>query len=100
MIEAYRADVIATLIALKQKLEEEMQSEIKMTITGAHEAHMLSKELAKAKIGVILTPDRVALVRPWEGQRVYISFSPVRNRDTNFWPQVYRALHLLAILML
>ena len=63
------ADIIASLMALKKEVEETTGSSLKMTITGATEAHILAKELAEAKIGVILNP-----VRPfpyfWDAKRM------------------------------
>ena len=47
------ADIIATLILLKREVEEAYGSSVKMTITGALEAHLLAKEIAEAGVGII-----------------------------------------------
>ncbi|KAF9462476.1 carbohydrate esterase family 9 protein [Collybia nuda] len=69
VIEAHSADIIATLIILKQEVEVETRKIMKMTITGGAEAHLLARELAEAGVGVILNP-----VRPfpyvWEDRRI------------------------------
>ena len=56
VVEAHSADIIATLIILKREVEYTTKMEMRLTITGGAEAHLLAKELAAAKIGVILTP--------------------------------------------
>ncbi|EGO25467.1 hypothetical protein SERLADRAFT_437208 [Serpula lacrymans var. lacrymans S7.9] len=69
VIEAHSADIIATLVRLKMEVEEAKGRTIKLTITGASEAHILAKELGEAGVGVILSP-----VRPfptlWEDRRI------------------------------
>lgn len=54
---------------LKGEVEHHTRNKIKLTIAGGGEAHLLAKELGKAKIGVILNP-----VRPypalWESRRI------------------------------
>ena len=45
MIQAYSADVIATLILLKAEIEAQTGIKIQMTISGATEAHLLAKEI-------------------------------------------------------
>lgn len=52
------ADIIATLISLKQEVEAQTGTTIKLTVAGAAEAHLLAKEIGAANIGVILTPPR------------------------------------------
>ena len=52
------ADIIVTIVHLKQELETEIGNRIKVTIVGGAEAHILAHELAGAGVGVILTPPR------------------------------------------
>lgn len=69
MVRVQSADVIATLLLLKQETEAHTGKRIKMTLAGATEAHLLAKEIGEAGVGVILVP-----VRPfpfaWESRRM------------------------------
>lgn len=69
MVEADSADVIATLVLLKKEVEEKFGSKVKLTITGALEAHILAKELAEAQIGIIQVPSR-PFPTTWERLRM------------------------------
>ncbi|KAF9241518.1 carbohydrate esterase family 9 protein [Melanogaster broomeanus] len=69
VIQAHSADIIATLINLKTEVENATGCPIKMTITGASEAHILAHELSHADIGVILNPAR-PFPSSWEAQRI------------------------------
>ncbi|OBZ68134.1 hypothetical protein A0H81_11870 [Grifola frondosa] len=69
VIDADSADVIATLILLKKEVEEKFGNKVKMTITGAVEAHMLAKEIAEADIGIIQVPSR-PFPTTWERLRI------------------------------
>ena len=71
VVEAHSADIIPTLITLKMEVEYTTKKEMRLTITGGAEAHLLAKELAAAKIGVILTPSRLGpFPSVWEGRRL------------------------------
>jgi len=70
-VEAHSADIIAALIRLKTEVEAKIGSTIKMTITGASEAHLLSAELSQAGVGVIVTPTR-PFPLAWEDRRMYV----------------------------
>ncbi|KAF9501563.1 carbohydrate esterase family 9 protein [Pleurotus eryngii] len=69
VIEAHSADIIATLILLKREVEREIGSDIRMTISGATEAHLLAKELAQAVVGVVVRPSR-PFPYVWEDRRL------------------------------
>lgn len=69
VVEAHSADVIATLILLKREIEETNSVNLKMTITGATEAHLLAAEIARANIGIIVNPSR-PFPAVWESRRV------------------------------
>ncbi|KAL0956500.1 hypothetical protein HGRIS_002644 [Hohenbuehelia grisea] len=69
VVEAHSADIIATLIVLKKEVEAETKSHIRLTVTGASEAHILAKELASASVGVILNPPR-PFPAFWENRRI------------------------------
>ncbi|KAF7317119.1 Carbohydrate esterase family 9 protein [Mycena chlorophos] len=68
VVEAFGADVIATLIVLKREVESVTGKTMKMTITGAAEAHLLAQELADAGVGVIINPARTIPII-WEMRR-------------------------------
>lgn len=92
-MEAHSADIIAALIRLKTEVEARIGSIIKMTITGASEAHLLSTELSQAGVRVIVTP-----IRPfplaWEDRRMYVL--PYDCHDDSDNPSClidYRDLH-------
>jgi len=72
VVETHGADVIATLILLKKEVEEKTGATIHMTISGATEAHLLVKEIAEAKIGIIFKPSR-PFPATWERRRVWVS---------------------------
>jgi len=69
VVDVHNADVIASLLKLKKEVEQSTGSSLKMTITGATEAHILAREIAEANVGVILNP-----VRPfpytWDSRRI------------------------------
>ncbi|EKM81023.1 hypothetical protein AGABI1DRAFT_127066 [Agaricus bisporus var. burnettii JB137-S8] len=69
VVEAHSADIIATLLLLKSEYETEEGRNLRLTITGATEAHFLAKELADAGVGVILTPLKPLPVS-WEKRRI------------------------------
>ena len=68
-MHTHSADIIATLITLKAEVERHTKTDIKLTIVGGGEAHLLARELGAANVGVILNP-----VRPfpasWEARRI------------------------------
>ncbi|KAJ7579295.1 carbohydrate esterase family 9 protein [Mycena floridula] len=68
VVEAYSADIIATLLILKNEVEQEKRSTIKLTITGATEAHLLAKELGEAGVGVVLSSRPFPYT--WEQRRI------------------------------
>ncbi|KAJ7220042.1 carbohydrate esterase family 9 protein [Mycena pura] len=69
VVEAHSADIIASLILLKKEVETVKGRKIKMTITGAAEAHLLAQELGEADVGVILNPAR-SFPLQWEDRRI------------------------------
>lgn len=69
VVDADSADIIATLILLKREVEEKFGSKMKMTISGAVEAHILAKEIAEADIGILQVPAR-PFPTTWERLRI------------------------------
>jgi hypothetical protein len=69
VVEAHSADVIAILLLLKKEIDGHHWQHMKLTITGASEAHLLAKELAEAGVGVIINPARPFPIT-WERRRM------------------------------
>ncbi|KAF9566703.1 carbohydrate esterase family 9 protein [Agrocybe pediades] len=69
VVEAHSANIIATLLMLKKEAELRNKHQIRLTITGATEAHILAKELGEAQVGVILNPPR-SFPLVWERRRI------------------------------
>lgn len=69
MINVESADIMASLIALKQDVEAQTRHNLAMTFAGASEAHILAKEIGDNHVGVILTPSRPFPAR-WESRRM------------------------------
>lgn len=72
VVVAHSADIIASLILLKEEVEQAHGRTIQMTITGATEAHLLAKELGEAGVGVLLNPARSHPLL-WEMRRLSVS---------------------------
>ncbi|KAJ3528819.1 hypothetical protein NMY22_g9254 [Coprinellus aureogranulatus] len=79
VIEAHSADIIATLLILKKEIEVETRKEIKLTLTGASEAHLLAKEIGEAGVGIILIPSRPFPLM-WEDRRI-LPGPPLTNQS-------------------
>ncbi|KAF7969725.1 hypothetical protein HWV62_26136 [Athelia sp. TMB] len=69
VINVESADIMASLIALKQEVEAHTGHTIAMTFAGASEAHLLAKEIGDNHVGVILTPSR-PFPFAWESHRI------------------------------
>ena len=76
MVDVESADIMATLLRLKAEVEHKIFTEtshhhkLKLTFSGATEAHILVRELKHAKVGVLVHP------RPypysWDSKRMYV----------------------------
>ncbi|KAF5380447.1 hypothetical protein D9615_004475 [Tricholomella constricta] len=69
VIQVQSADVMASLLLLKREVENRSGNAIRITFSGASEAHLLAKEIGEAGIGVILTPSR-PFPGTWESRRI------------------------------
>ncbi|KAF8801695.1 amidohydrolase [Phlegmacium glaucopus] len=69
VVDVSSADIMATLVALKQEYEDITGNDLRLTFSGAAEAHLLAKEIARAGISVILTSPR-AYPTVWEQRRI------------------------------
>jgi len=62
---------MATLVNLKREYEVITGNDLRLTFSGAAEAHLLAKEIASAGISVILTSPR-AYPAVWEQRRMQV----------------------------
>lgn len=69
VVYAQSADVIASIIRVKEEIEKKTKTSMRLTIAGAAEAHLLAKELGKAGVGVIVIPSR-PFPYTWEYRRI------------------------------
>jgi len=69
VVSVESADIMSSLILLKQEVEAKMGRTIQLTFTGAAEAHLLAKEIGRNNIGVVLTPSR-PFPGTWESRRI------------------------------
>lgn len=68
------ADIIASLITLKQEIDAEGDTKIKLILVGAAEAHLLAKEIGESGVGVIIAPIR-PFPKKWESRRMSVFLS-------------------------
>ncbi|THH01236.1 hypothetical protein EW145_g6949 [Phellinidium pouzarii] len=69
VVEAQSADIISTLLQLKKEVEGNTGTVMKLTITGASEAHLIAKDLGDANVGVVVVPSR-PFPYSWEHRRI------------------------------
>ncbi|KAI0722347.1 composite domain of metallo-dependent hydrolase [Cerioporus squamosus] len=79
VIDVSSADIMATLIRLKNEVEERRGSYMRMVFSRATEAHLLADEIAHARIGVILSPSRQF---PWSWDERRVLPGPPLTNDT------------------
>jgi len=63
------ADVMATLLTLKAEAEAASGKTLRVTFTGAAEAHLLAHEIGEAGVSVILSPSR-PFPGSWDQRRI------------------------------
>lgn len=69
MISVESADIMASLITLKQEVESHSAKRMRMTFVGGAEAHIIADKIGQNGVGVILVPSRSFPVS-WEGKRM------------------------------
>ncbi|TDL21725.1 carbohydrate esterase family 9 protein [Rickenella mellea] len=79
VIDVHSVDIISTLLILKKEVEAQTGNLLKMTLTGATEAHILAKEIAAANVGVVYVPSRPF---PTDWQRRRILPGPPLSKDS------------------
>lgn len=80
VVNVESADIMATLVNLKREHKEITGNDLRLTFSGATEAHLLAEEIARAGISVILTSPRT-YPSAWEQKRMqvalyYLFFEP------------------------
>lgn len=68
VVNVESADIIATLLVLKKEVEAAKGNTIRLTITGATEAHLLAEQIGRAGVGVILHQRPYPSI--WEQKRI------------------------------
>ncbi|KAJ6572076.1 carbohydrate esterase family 9 protein [Mycena capillaripes] len=68
VVNVESADIIASLLVLKKEAEAVNGTPIRLTLTGATEAHLLAKEIGQAGVGVIL--EQRPFPSAWEQKRI------------------------------
>ena len=71
MVEVHSADIMGSLIDLKEDVEEETGIDLRLVFSGASEAHLLAKEIGRAGVGVILNPSRPFPIE-WRSRRMCV----------------------------
>ncbi|KAF9476425.1 hypothetical protein BDN70DRAFT_882471 [Pholiota conissans] len=69
VVSVESADIMSTLLALKADYEAKTGSTLRLTFSGASEAHLLADEIAAAGVSVILTLSR-PYPATWEQRRI------------------------------
>ncbi|KAG1742007.1 hypothetical protein EDB19DRAFT_2038647 [Suillus lakei] len=69
VVDVESADIMATLLRLKDEYEAHSGRELRMTFAGATEAHLLAHEIAKAGVSVIVTQSK-PFPSTWEQRRI------------------------------
>ena len=73
VVNVESADIMATLVNLKQEHKDITGNDLRLTFSGATEAHLLAEKIARAGIDVILTSPRT-YPHVWEQKRMQVFF--------------------------
>ncbi|RDB24983.1 Imidazolonepropionase [Hypsizygus marmoreus] len=79
VVAVQSADIMASLIRLKQEIESHPGTNIRLSFSGASEAHLLAKEIGQAGVGVIVVPSR-PFPYAWESRRI-LSGPPLTEQN-------------------
>ncbi|KAG2135195.1 uncharacterized protein EDB93DRAFT_1254338 [Suillus bovinus] len=69
VVDVESADIMATLLRLKDEYEAHSERELRMTFAGATESHLLAHEIARAGVSVIVTQSK-PFPSTWEQRRI------------------------------
>ena len=101
VVKVNSADIMATLLNLKREFEDINGNNLRLTFSGAAEAHLLAEEIATAGISVILTSPR-PYPYTWEQRRMSVFFVPLSRQISETFGDYldYPVLHFLSIILL
>ncbi|EPQ59082.1 hypothetical protein GLOTRDRAFT_113888 [Gloeophyllum trabeum ATCC 11539] len=80
VIDVSSADIMASLLKLKEYIEEARGTTMRIVFSHATEAHLLAQKIAKARVGVILIPSR-PFPNVWDDRRI-LPGPPLTNDTT------------------
>ncbi|KAF8630669.1 hypothetical protein AX15_002817 [Amanita polypyramis BW_CC] len=69
VVDVNSADIMGSLIHLKEEVETYTGSKIRLVFSGASEAHLLAKEISQANVGIILNPSHPFPIE-WKSRRI------------------------------
>ncbi|KAG1735265.1 uncharacterized protein EDB91DRAFT_1250481 [Suillus paluster] len=69
VVDVENADIMATLLLLKDEYEAHSRRELRLTFVGATEAHLIAHEIARAGVSVIVTQGK-PFPSAWEQRRI------------------------------
>lgn len=68
-MDVENVDIMATLLRLKDEYETHSGGKLRLTFSGATEAHLLGHEIARAGVSVIITQSK-PFPETWEQRRM------------------------------
>ncbi|KAF8530567.1 hypothetical protein BU17DRAFT_35761 [Hysterangium stoloniferum] len=69
VVKVESLDIIATLVQLKKEIDLKTGKSLRLTLSGAAEAHLIAEELGQAGVGVIVLPTR-PIPAEWQSRRI------------------------------
>ncbi|KAG6864679.1 hypothetical protein C0991_007921 [Blastosporella zonata] len=79
VVDVNNADIMSTILKLKLHYEEWSGNSIRLTFSGAAEAHLLAKEISEAGVSVVITSPR-PYPGDWDSRRILPG--PPLSRDS------------------
>ncbi|KAK2463226.1 hypothetical protein APHAL10511_004881 [Amanita phalloides] len=79
VVDVDSADIMSSLIQLKEDIEAYAGSKTRFVFSGASEAHLLAKQIGEANIGVILNPSR-PFPSEWRSRRI-LAGKPITEKN-------------------
>ncbi|KAH0146455.1 amidohydrolase, partial [Aureobasidium melanogenum] len=77
VLSVHSADAISALLRLKSTVESASKTSLRLVVLGAAESHLVAKELAAAKVAVVLAP-LLPWAQSWD-QRRSLMGAPLHN---------------------
>ncbi|KAG6828905.1 hypothetical protein H0H92_006356 [Tricholoma furcatifolium] len=79
VVDVDNADIMSTLLRLKSEYDSKSGNTLRLTFTGAAEAHLLAEEIGEAGVSVVITSPR-PYPGAWENRRILPG--PPLSRDS------------------